>query len=53
MLADRFGWGLREIGETDIEELIPFVLYYTYWKNRSSDPKPKTKKTTCDQVSWL
>ena len=32
-VVDLFGWSLREIDETDIETLIPFVFEYPKWKS--------------------
>lgn len=31
-LVDLFGWSLRDIDETDIESLIPFVFEFPNWK---------------------
>jgi len=46
-----FHWSLREIDETDIESLIPFVFRYPKWKEENKKGKPKQKYA--DQVNWL
>jgi len=46
-----FHWSLREIDETDIESLIPFVFRYPKW--RDEHKKGKGKRKYADQVSWL
>lgn len=40
-MVDLFGWSLREIDETDIESLIPFVFEYPRWKARSKHGLPR------------
>lgn len=57
-LVERFGWSLRDIDETDIESLIPFVMRITratedggeYSARRKTE---KEKKVYCDQVNWM
>jgi hypothetical protein len=36
-MVDLFGWSLREIDNTDIESLIPFVFEYPRWKARQKN----------------
>jgi hypothetical protein len=31
-MVDMFRWSLREIDETDMESLIPFMFRYPKWK---------------------
>lgn len=47
---ERFGWSLRDIDETDIESLLPFVFRVT-GKNREKPAGPG--RVYADQVSWL
>src|SRR4030042_4654732 len=46
-LIKAFGWSLKEIDETDIESLMPFVAHF------AGTGKIENKKVYCDQVSWL
>jgi hypothetical protein len=47
-----FHWSLREIDETDLESLIPFIFHYPKWKEeRKTGSKPK--RLYADQVSFL
>lgn len=50
-LVRGFGWSLKDIDETDIETLFPFVIRFA----ESSEPPshPKKRKVFVDQVSWL
>lgn len=36
-----FHWSLREIDETDIESLIPFIFEYPKWKRNGAAGKRK------------
>lgn len=48
-LVNAFGWSLRDIDETDIESLLPFVARFA-----GVEEKPVAKKKAfVDQVSWL
>jgi hypothetical protein len=48
-LVKAFGWSLKEIDETDIESLFPFVMHIAW-----TDAKvPVKKKVFVDQVNWL
>ena len=33
-IVDTFHWSLRDIDETDIESLIPFVMEFPRWKDK-------------------
>jgi len=47
-LVKAFGWSLRDIDETDIESLLPFVNLFA-----GMDDHPMAKKKVyCDQVNW-
>jgi hypothetical protein len=50
-LVERFDWSLRDIDETNVESLLPFIFRLNY-KDRKGG---KTGKRTvaADQVSWL
>lgn len=50
-LVERFGWSLRDIDDTDVESLIPFVLRLTGKKGSTSTGK--SAQVYCDQVDWL
>lgn len=64
-LVERFGWSLREIADTDIEDLIPFVarlIEKDGSKVQQTDEiatagkerQPRNdKRVYCDQVSWM
>jgi len=49
-LAQAFGWSLRDIDETDIESLLPFVARIGKQKSAAGG-KPET--AYCDEVNWL
>ena len=44
-LVKAFGWSLRDIDETDIESLLPFVFHFA--------GVGAGNKVYCDQVDWL
>jgi len=46
-----FGWSLREIDESDIESLIPFVMEYPRWKARQK--AGGGRQLYADEASWL
>ena len=46
-LAKSLGWNLRDIDETSMESLFPFIFRLT------SDGKEKSKTVFCDEVAWL
>jgi len=50
-LVQAFGWSLREIDETDIESLLPFVA--RIGKQKSSGAGERKKDSYCDKVDWL
>jgi hypothetical protein len=53
-LVKAFGWSLRDIDETDIESLLPFIFRLTAGPSEPGASGRPTKKTAyCDQVSWL
>lgn len=44
-LVKAFGWSLRELDDTDIETLMPFVGHFAGARARN--------KVYCDEVNWL
>lgn len=50
-IVKRFGWSLREMDETDMESLIPFVFYKP--GGGGGGGKVKKKRVYCDQVGWM
>lgn len=48
MLVDLFHWSLRDIDDTDIETLIPFVFRYPAYKKRAKGGRQK--EVYADQV---
>jgi hypothetical protein len=48
-VVKRWGWSLREIDETDMESLIPFVFY----QQKAGKARLPVKRMFCDQVGWL
>jgi hypothetical protein len=48
-LVKAFNWSLRDIDETDIQSLLPFVNRFAGIKRE----EPVRNKVYCDQVSWL
>jgi len=46
-LVKALGWSLRDIDETDIESLIPFVF------RLAGEDSAGAGKIYCDQVDWL
>jgi hypothetical protein len=47
-LVKTFGWSLRDIDETDIESLLPFVFRLS-----GKDKGKVSDKAYCDEVDWL
>jgi hypothetical protein len=52
MVVDLFHWSLIDLAKTDVDLLLPFVLYYPHWKNRSKQPAQE-EKVFADQADWL
>lgn len=52
VLVDRFGWSLKEIDETDMESLIPFVFEFPRWKHRQG-VQERRRQVFADQADWL
>jgi len=50
--VELFHWSLREIDQTDIESLIPFVFRYPQWKEARFGGNGH-KRAYADQVDWL
>ncbi len=50
-LVKNFGWSLKDIDETDIESLIPFVFRAA--KSAGTPAGTQARMAYCDQVSWL
>lgn len=46
-MVKAFGWSLRDIDETDIESLFPFISRLTH------EGENKTNRKFCDEVDWL
>jgi len=51
-LVDVFHWSLGDIANTDIELLLPFLVYYPYWKKRAKE-QPAVDRKYADEVGWL
>lgn len=47
-LVKSLGWSLRDIDETSMESLFPFVFRLT-----SEGKNEKSKTVFCDEVAWL
>jgi hypothetical protein len=57
MVVERFGWTLTQIDETDMERMLEFVLYFMYWKKkttpkRASGNQPLENGAYADQIDW-
>jgi hypothetical protein len=52
-LVDATGWALRDIDETDIESLIPFIFRYPQWQRERRSPGARERKLCADDVEWL
>ncbi len=48
-LVKAFNWSLKDIDETDIESLMPFVARFAVPKINQTEKK----KIFCDEISWL
>ena len=48
-MVKSFGWSLRDIDETDIESLLPFVFRLT----ESNEGKQDGRLLYADEVNWL
>ena len=46
-IVQRWSWSLRELDETDIESLLPFVFY------KPGETGSSVKESYCDEVDWL
>jgi len=54
VIADQFHWSLKEIDETDIESLIPFLFRYPQWKGKQATAgQAGTRNEYADQAEWL
>ena len=53
-MVERFGWSLRDIDETDIESLLPFIYRYAATAGKDGKPKAKApgKKAFIDQINF-
>jgi len=49
-LVQAFGWSLRDIDETDVESLLPFVARIG---SKRISAGSKLEEVSCDQVDWL
>jgi hypothetical protein len=47
-LTKRFPWSLKDIDDTDIESLFPFIFRIS-----GTTSARKVKKFYCDEVAWL
>jgi len=52
-ILDRFPWSLRELDETDIESLIPFVFRFPEWKAEQRGGGKREEQLYADQADWL
>jgi hypothetical protein len=50
-LVERWGWSLRDIDETDIESLLPFIFRFA--EANGGLAKDASPRVYCDQVAWL
>jgi len=52
--VERFGWSLRDIDDTDIESLLPFIYRFAATAGKDGKPKAKTtgKKAFIDQINF-
>jgi hypothetical protein len=49
--VEMFHWTVRDIDETDIESLIPFIFYYPQWKEKKkTSAQPKEKQAYADEI---
>lgn len=51
-LAERFGWSLRDIDDTDVESLMGFVRRVV-GKKGEKIPARRKGMAYCDEVDWL
>jgi len=51
-MVQAFGWSLRDIDETDVESLLPFVARVGKKKVIGAGDGKK-EEAYCDQVDWL
>jgi hypothetical protein len=51
-LVKNLGWCLRDIDETDIESLLPFIARLTA-EEKAGIGDPGYRKVYCDEVGWL
>jgi len=52
MMVDQFHWSLTDLSETDVDLLLPFVMYYPFWKNRSKQ-QTQEERLYADEAGWL
>lgn len=50
-LVEAFNWSLKDIDDTDIETLLPFVMRFGNRGTANGEQAAQTKY--CDEVSWL
>jgi hypothetical protein len=53
MLLELHHWSFPVLNETDVDDLLPYIVYYPEWKRReaagSGDPR-RTRQVFADQV---
>lgn len=52
-MVKAFGWSLRDLDETDIETLLPFVYRFTATEGASGSNPARPRRVYVDQVDWL
>jgi hypothetical protein len=52
MLVELFHWPLHDLAKTDIDMLLPFVVYYPHWKSKQS-VHGQEEQIYADEAAWL
>lgn len=52
-MVKAFAWSLRDMDETDIETLLPFVFRWTATEAGDDKKAVQARRVYCDQVNWL
>jgi hypothetical protein len=51
-LIELFHWPPNDLAQADIDQVLPFAIYYPHWKEQSGKSEQE-EKVFADQADWL
>jgi hypothetical protein len=51
-LLENFHWSPSDLAKSDIDIILPLILYFPYWKGLA-ERKSQEKLVYADQIDWL